>query len=59
MIILYLLTAFSLSAMMLRIIKLNDNPNRLTLRGKRILFLVLIAFNLFACYLAVSLYWVG
>ena len=46
MFVVYLLYAIFFSACFLRINKLNENPHRLTVRGKRVLFAVLFVVGL-------------
>ncbi len=56
MIILYLATAFIFSAVILRTIAINGNPNHITLLGKRILFAALVVFGFGVSLLTTSLY---
>jgi len=45
MLLVYFLYGIFFSACFLRISQLNGNPNRLTVRGKRILFVALFTFG--------------
>jgi len=57
--LLYLASAFLFGAIALRLTHLNNNPHRLTLRGKYVYFftVVVIAFLFFAFF--TNFYWYG
>lgn len=54
-----ILFSLSLGVIALLTNKLNGNPYKLTLRGRRILFIVAFAIGLLINQIAIHLYWTG